>query len=88
MKREYQPDLKAYPLPVKDILTVEWTSTSASNRGDEIIVINQLGAVLWSKTDEGDHREEISVSQWPAGLYYVKVKSPNGQQQVHKILKE
>lgn len=77
-------NLKIYPNPAKDKLTIEFTDFETSNCSLELI--SPLGQVLYTK-DDSEPKEELDLKSFPAGIYYLKVQS-HSNQKVFKIIKE
>ena len=77
--------LKIYPVPANDHLTIEVENTSLPST---IALTNLVGQKLYSKTinSASDNAKiTIDVSNYPAGFYLVNLES-GGKPEVHKIL--
>lgn len=74
-------NLKVYPIPAKEILTV--ANTSIINK---VAVFNYLGAeVLSESVDKSNF--EINLSKFAKGVYFVRVESQDSQK-IIKFIKE
>jgi large repetitive protein len=74
-------NLKVYPIPAKEILTV--ANTSIINK---VAVFNYLGAeVLSESVDKSNF--EINLSKFAKGVYFVRVESQDSQKTI-KFIKE
>lgn len=77
----YFQNLKVYPIPAKEILTV--ANTSIINK---VAVFNYLGAeVLSESVDKSNF--EINLSKFAKGVYFVRVESQDSQKTI-KFIKE
>jgi hypothetical protein len=70
-----------YPNPVSDKLVVETTETI-----DHLEIYNLLGALVYSDTDCAT-KVEISVSDLPSGLYFVRLKTNNNTETLKFVKK-
>ncbi len=70
-----------YPNPVSDKLIVEATETI-----DHLEIYNLLGALVYSGTD-CTTRVEISVSDLPNGMYFVRLKTNNNTETLKFVKK-
>ncbi len=73
--------LSVYPNPVKDILTVK-ADVELSN-----IEIYSATGLLTKKVEPNTNSTNINLSNYPLGIYYIKINSNNSQQTVN-IIKE
>jgi hypothetical protein len=71
-------DFHIYPNPVKDILTIDY-------RGgiERVDIYDAMGRELMSS-----QHEEIGVSTWPAGIYFLKITTNDGKVGTMRFLKE
>ncbi len=69
---------KLYPIPATDVLNVVVAQRS------DFELINTIGQVVRSRTVEG--RTTINVSDLSPGMYIARIKSANGQTEIHKVL--
>jgi len=81
-KPEDSFQVKVYPTPATDLLTIE--SASYLQRAS-VTVLNESGQVLLTREMSGS-RMQIDVGAWPAGLYVVKVEQ-NGRSSVNRVIK-
>lgn len=70
-----------YPNPVSDKLVVETTETI-----DHLEIYNLLGALVYSDTDCAT-KVEISVSDLPSGMYFVRLKTNNNTETLKFVKK-
>jgi hypothetical protein len=70
-------DLKVYPNPVRDILTIETNETITS-----VEIYSIQGQKLMSS-----NQKQIDFSSMPAGVFLVKIKSTNQTEVTQKIVK-
>jgi len=77
-------DLKIYPNPFKDKLNIDFTNFDIENVNIE--VINSLGQLV-SSFNFKSTKNEIELSDYPQGIYFLKIKK-NSEQKVFKIIKE
>jgi hypothetical protein len=70
-----------YPNPVSDKLVVETTETI-----DHLEIYNLLGALVYSDTDCAK-KVEISVSDLPSGMYFVRLKTNNNTETLKFVKK-
>jgi hypothetical protein len=89
VKRQYQEvQLQTYPNPVTDWCNVKFVNTLS----DEFITfewINAQGLIIHSKTmraQEGEHNFSFDLSNWPSGMYILKMSGQQGQY-TQRILK-
>ena len=61
-----------YPNPVSDKLIVETTEAI-----DGLEIYNLMGALVYSRTD-CTNKAEISVSDLPSGMYFIRLTTPSG----------
>ena len=77
-----EDDLKIYPNPVKDILTVDFKDGLK-----EIRIINNLGQTVLNKMLNGV-KQDIDVSKLSRGIYYIQVENKNKEILSSKFIKE
>ncbi|MEL6593021.1 MAG: PA14 domain-containing protein, partial [Bacteroidota bacterium] len=81
-------EISAYPNPLDGPeLTIRY-SGSDQNTSLQLSVVNALGKVLYESTlsTAQDQELRISVDQWPAGYYYLRLEGTD-QQKVFKVFK-
>ena len=78
-----QPRLQAYPNPVGDVVSVNWTGTEPS----EATLIDALGRMLGTYTLEPRQAREIDLSARPPGLYVLRT-AVRGATQSHILIKQ
>lgn len=81
-------DVSVYPNPSKGEFTIDMTLLGSSDI--TVRVENMLGAIVYESTPstvQGNHSENISLGNAPAGMYFVRVLAGE-QQLVKKIIVE
>jgi hypothetical protein len=83
-----QTHWKISPNPSNGLFFVDFTSEKAQDLS--LQVSNPAGNILWSQSantlNPGSQRLSIDGSQWPAGVYFVTLKTPGGHS-VRKLVK-
>ena len=69
--------IKVYPNVVSDKFFVE-ISEEVLGKNTQLFLVNNLGQKVWGKTFT-NLQEEINISNFPKGIYYVVVVNENGQ---------
>ncbi|MDG1432461.1 MAG: T9SS type A sorting domain-containing protein [Saprospiraceae bacterium] len=69
-------ELNVYPTVITDEFFVE-ISEVLLNEKTQISVINNLGQVIYNNTIT-NYKEKIDASNYPAGIYYVRIHNKNG----------
>lgn len=81
--------LQLYPNPVtKNTLTLEADAVSFTTAQIELVSIQ--GQSLYGETIDtstGKMRHQVDMSQWPAGIYIVKIQGNQGEKILRKIIK-
>ena len=69
-------DLKVYPNPASDIVTVE---LPALEKGSEMKIKNILGQTIYSEPvySSTEFRKEIKIADFPKGIYFIEICSGN-----------
>ncbi|MBU2939807.1 T9SS type A sorting domain-containing protein [Lacinutrix sp. C3R15] len=76
-------EVKFYPNPVADRLTIKRTSTAINH----ITVINVLGTkVLHKLWDNGSTSTQVDVSSLPSGIYFIKLSNGSKHSITRKII--
>ncbi|MEM6800580.1 MAG: RICIN domain-containing protein, partial [Bacteroidota bacterium] len=71
--------LKAYPNPMRDYFTLEYSSAGESK--PEIIIYAKLGQVVHrQKLDSFEGRLRISTTDWAKGMYYLRLKNASTEE--------
>ena len=72
-------DINLYPNPVKDVLTLDLSLEKALDL--EVYIYNSIGQQLWFSDlpSSEEHRLPISVNDFSTGLYFLQVRSDEGQ---------
>lgn len=78
-------DLKVFPNPTTENLTVSLTSQSANSLDYEIIDTN--GKLFKAEKGMGNETN-IDVSSFPAAIYFLKIKNQNQEIKTYKIIKK
>ncbi|MFM7106103.1 MAG: T9SS type A sorting domain-containing protein, partial [Flavobacteriales bacterium] len=68
--------LLVYPNPANDQITIDYGNFALMN-GYQLVIINELGQEMHN-TLVVQQTDVIDISNWAAGLYYVRVTNPNG----------
>ncbi|MEP6467964.1 MAG: T9SS type A sorting domain-containing protein [Parafilimonas sp.] len=79
---------QAYPQPAHDIVTLSFSSSNVTTC--KIVITNASGMLLKEYSSlayKGVNRQQINIGPFNSGLYYVKIKLANGENQNLKILK-
>ena len=68
-------DLKLFPNPTRDFITVEFSNTEP-NKAADIVILNAQGRLVLQKknTQQGLVQQGIDIGHLAAGTYFVKVK--------------
>lgn len=66
-------DLKVYPNPAGDHFFIEVSAL----KDYKVTVLNQIGQTVYHSAFTGN-KTDIETAQWPDGLYFVRVESPEG----------
>lgn len=75
------PEIKIYPNPVKDILTIE-LNNQTELKNNKISIYNSEGNILYSSELENS-KQEINISNYPTGIYFIAIEN-----ETKKIIKE
>lgn len=67
------PDILISPNPSNDVFEISVDHTTNSYRNKSIKVQNQLGQIVYDKNLQ-NFSEEIDLSNYPAGVYYVTIR--------------
>ena len=82
-------DLKAYPVPAKDQLTIEWFNPNNSE-SMELQVLGANGQLLQKMEVDpksGAQKIELAIENYPTGLYNFMLKNDSGDYQQYKFIK-
>lgn len=66
--------LTIYPNPVQSNLQIDW---SGKNEIEQVEIYNISGKTIWQENTNISTSLKVNVSQWPAGVYFVKIKADN-----------
>jgi PKD repeat protein len=77
-------DLSIFPNPVKNILTVQFTS----DQNKQIKIQDILGRIVWTSSQAGNLTVTIPVQSLAKGAYALVVTQDDGRQTVRKFVKE
>jgi len=75
--------LKLYPSPVEQDLQLEWTG----NQPTQIAIFDLSNQIQLLATLENQSQQTIDVSQFPSGMYFLKIES-EGRQYYSKFVKK
>jgi hypothetical protein len=76
-------DVKVSPVPADRFVNLQWTLASSQNTLYEIVICDVQGREVWRSRagdEKGLHTQQITVGQWPAGLYRIRFVAGNGYQ--------
>ncbi|MCF7561343.1 T9SS type A sorting domain-containing protein [Sabulilitoribacter multivorans] len=77
LEKNESETIKIYPNPTKYILTI----TSTTEPLKEVKIYNNLGQLKDIKTET-----LINLSNYSAGIYFIKIETVSGKQTIHKII--
>jgi len=77
-------NLKIYPNPAKDKITIEFSNFEGFHLNLEII--NPFGQLVYASENVGE-KQEIDLSEFPQGIYFLRLRNESGQK-TFKIIKE
>jgi hypothetical protein len=85
---ESEISLKVYPIPATDFINIEITPVDTGRLILELF--NNSGVKILNKLTVYQPVLQVNVSDFPSGIYYLKVLSPNKDQlfKVEKIIKK
>jgi hypothetical protein len=78
-ENEELPELSVYPNPASGMVQVSLSVDEKTSMDLEII--NLTGQSVFSKTYpafSGTYHEEIDISQFPSGVYFIRIHTPEG----------
>jgi hypothetical protein len=78
-------DIKIYPNPVSNSFSIEMPAGSANTT---IQVYNSLGQLMTTDAIGNNAKATIDASQWPAGIYVVRLSDGQGQYITRNIVKQ
>ena len=78
-------DVKLYPNPVNNTLTIDWGNASVKM---DVSIINTIGQNIAHQTIENSPRFNMDVTNLPSGNYFVELKDDGGKTKTYKILVE
>lgn len=78
-------DLKVFPNPTTENLTINLTSQGANSLDYEIIDSN---GKLFKAGKGMENETNIDVSSFPAAIYFLKIKNQNQEIKTYKIIKK
>lgn len=79
-----QPYIKVYPVPASDFVQFSLYQAIPDLK---LTITNISGQVIY-ETDITGSTCNVSVSQWPAGMYFYQLQSPHGTQVTDKFIIE
>ena len=62
---------------MKNKFRIHWCNVAA-NETVAIDILNALGQIIYHSVAPASHQKEVTVSDWPRGVYFVKMHSSNG----------
>ncbi len=72
-------DINLFPNPARDVLTLDLTLEQ--DQALEVLIYNSVGQQMWSNAlaSSRQHRLPISVAEYGSGLYFIQIRSEQGQ---------
>jgi glucose/arabinose dehydrogenase len=77
-----QASITVLPNPARDSISLSLNK----DRIAEISIVDIKGSVLFSEKNLSVAEKKISVSGWMSGIYFVKIRSENGQSFIKKLI--
>jgi Secretion system C-terminal sorting domain len=84
-QNEAQAQVQVYPNPVLEGLAITWPQAL---KAQQIKLMDAQGQVLQQYEVQGALSQDINMSVWPKGLYFVNIKDQSGKAYSHKISKK
>lgn len=78
-------NIKLYPNPANEYITIENTEVFSSS--DSIEILNSLGQTIVVSKFESDYNKTLDCSNWAQGIYFLKIHS-SGKTGTYKIIKQ
>jgi len=69
-------EVKAYPNPAINQVTIEWLETEENNSSIRILIYNSLGQVVHQQRTT-TNKVVLNTTNWTAGLYFYKLYQNN-----------
>lgn len=82
---ECTSDLKVYPNPTHDVLHVQWAAADVPSIS--LSLVDVCGKLIQQLTAEGNSAE-VNLSDFPSGLYFVRVMLSSGASETVKVVRE
>lgn len=73
---------RAYPNPTAAILTLDWQESPP--QGHRLLLFDATGRMLAQLTEQP---EQMDLSSYPPGLYFLRLDGPDGVYQVHRVVR-
>lgn len=73
-----------YPVPVRDILTIELTGSGLK----QIQIYNSMGQVMKSETANGASVIQVNTNKWSSGIYEITIMQDNRKVYTKRIVKQ
>ena len=75
-----------YPNPVSEVLNIKWNTATDTDLTIELLTVT--GQRLLTKTVQGnDFSAEMNVEDVQAGVYLLRVKMSDGEEEVFRVVK-
>jgi hypothetical protein len=76
-------DYQVFPNPATDQLVVTWNGAADAS----LVLYDQQGRVRWQGSTNGNAEQQVDVSGYPAGLYFLQLRTKEGST-VRKVVVE
>ncbi len=78
-------DMQCHPNPVQDALTIRFNQLVSDGR---FHIMDARGKMIYTQAVQQRDQLELSVAQWPAGLYFCALELEDGKRIVRKVVVE
>ena len=79
---EKTQEYSIYPIPVRDILNIQFDG----NIAEKLEIVNILGKILYETTPNKD-KLQLNMSSYPSGMYLIKLRFKDGYR-THKVIRK
>ncbi|MCB0853077.1 MAG: T9SS type A sorting domain-containing protein, partial [Bacteroidetes bacterium] len=76
------PEISVYPNPATNHFKIQYGELFPEN----LTVVNSLGQIILFKSGLSMEETEVSVETWPAGIYYLHLKTRSGVIQTRVVV--
>lgn len=80
-----QYDFAIFPNPASSKITL--SSINSTIRKGDVIILNQLGKVVFTERITNSISNEVNIDQLPNGLYFLRLRMNGGSEVTHKFVK-